>query len=103
GLRAWQPTWFTAVPTVLYAITEAAETNQAIIKQSKLRFIRSCSSPLSGQLMARMESVFGVPVIEAYGMTEAAHQISINPLPPRRRKSGSVGLPAGVEVSIVDD
>ena len=52
--------------------------------------------------MAALESAFDVPVIEAYGMTEAAHQIAINPLPPGRRKPGSVGLATGPEVAIMD-
>jgi oxalate---CoA ligase len=44
-----------------------------------------------------------VPVIEAYGMTEASHQMASNPLPPARQKPGSVGLAAGPEVSILGE
>src|SRR6185436_13171893 len=67
-----------------------------------LRFIRSCSAPLSPEMMQQMESVFGVPVLEAYGMTEASHQMASNPLPPAGRKPGSVGPGTGVKISIMD-
>jgi acyl-CoA synthetase (AMP-forming)/AMP-acid ligase II len=81
--------------------------HQMILEQSQeplhsLRFVRSCSSALSPSLMERLEAAHGVPVVEAYGMTEASHQMTSNPLPPRRRIPGSVGVPAGAEVRIVD-
>src|SRR6202030_2913068 len=62
----------------------------------------SCSASLSPEIMQGMESAFGVPVLEAYGMTEASHQMCSNPLPPSARKSGSVGPGTGVKVSIMD-
>ena len=65
-----------------------------------LRFIRSSSASLAPTVMADLEQLFGVPVVEAYGMTEAAHQMASNPLPPGVRKPGSVGLPAGPEIRI---
>ena len=68
-----------------------------------LRFVRSASAPLPPSLMTTLEATLGVPVIEAYGMTEAGHQITSNPLPPRVRKPGSVGLPLGVELRVVSD
>ena len=68
-----------------------------------LRFVRSCSSALSPALYERMEAYFGVPVLEAYGMTEASHQIASNLLPPGRRLAGSVGAPTGVALRIVDN
>jgi acyl-CoA synthetase (AMP-forming)/AMP-acid ligase II len=68
----------------------------------RLRFIRSSSAALPGTVMAQLEAAFGVPVIEAYGMTEASHQMASNPLPPGERKSGSVGLPAGAEIAVLD-
>ena len=68
-----------------------------------LRFIRSCSSALSPAVMEQMESTFGVPVIEAYGMTEAAHQMASNPLPPDSREPGSVGHGTGVKIGIMDE
>jgi long-subunit acyl-CoA synthetase (AMP-forming) len=66
------------------------------------RFVRSCSSPLPPELMTRAEEVYGVPVVEAYGMTEASHQMTSNALPPKPRIPGSVGIPAGAEVTILD-
>ena len=68
-----------------------------------LRFVRSSSAPLPPQSTTELEEAFGVPVIEAYGMTEAAHQIASNPLPPGARKPGSVGLPTGVEIAVLDE
>ena len=76
------PTWYTAVPTMHQAILARADRNKDIIAKSRLRFIRSSSSSLPPQVMDQLETVFGVPVIEAYGMTEAAHQMASNPLPP---------------------
>jgi acyl-CoA synthetase (AMP-forming)/AMP-acid ligase II len=68
----------------------------------KLRFIRSCSAALPPQVMADLEQAFGAPVLEAYGMTEAAHQMASNPLPPRAHKAGSVGPGSDVQISIMD-
>jgi oxalate---CoA ligase len=99
-METFRPTWYTAVPTMHQAILARAAKTPA---RSSLRFIRSCSSALPPQVMARLENVFAVPVVEAYGMTEAAHQIACNPLPPRERKPGSVGVPTGTEVAIIDD
>lgn len=100
-LREGQPTWYTAVPTMHQAIlarsTIEAERNQ----QVALRFVRSSSSPLPSTIMTDLEQTFNVPVIEAYGMTEAAHQMASNPLPLLVRKPGSVGLAAGPQVSIM--
>ena len=95
-------TWYTAVPTMQQAAVDQAR-RASTMPPSRLRFIRSCSSSLAPQLMADLERAFGVPVIEAYGMTEASHQIAINPLPPGRRKGGSVGLPSGTRVAILDE
>ena len=96
------PTWTTAVPTMLQAILGRAGGNKEIIKKLPLRFIRSSSAALPPPVMQELEATFGVPVLESYGMTEAAHQMASNPLPPRARKSGSVGLAAGPEVAIMD-
>jgi acyl-CoA synthetase (AMP-forming)/AMP-acid ligase II len=69
-----------------------------------VRFIRSCSSALAPELMTELESRLGAPVLEAYGMTEASHQMGSNPLPPAPRKSGSVGRATGsTEIAIMDD
>lgn len=98
-----RPTWFTAVPTMLQHILASASDFQAAIQRNPLRFIRSASAPLSPALMAALERCFNAPVIEAYGMTEAAHQIASNPLPPGLRRPGSVGLAAGPEIAICDE
>jgi acyl-CoA synthetase (AMP-forming)/AMP-acid ligase II len=95
------PSWYTAVPTMHQAILSRAGRNRETVDKAKLRFIRSSSSSLAPQVMAELEQVFGAPVIESYGMTEAAHQMTSNPLPPRERKPGSVGVAAGPEVAIM--
>jgi acyl-CoA synthetase (AMP-forming)/AMP-acid ligase II/thioesterase domain-containing protein/acyl carrier protein len=96
-----RPSWYTAVPTMHQAIlTRAAQANE-IIAKSQLRFIRSCSSALPPQVMAELEEAFHVPVVEAYGMTEASHQMACNPLPPAARKPGSVGIATGPEIAIM--
>jgi acyl-CoA synthetase (AMP-forming)/AMP-acid ligase II/2-methylisocitrate lyase-like PEP mutase family enzyme len=102
-LREFNSTWFTAVPTMHQAILNQAGSNAAGWRKAALRFIRSSSSALPPQVMQGLEQCFGVSVIEAYGMTEAAHQMASNPLPPRARKAGSVGPAAGPEVAIMDE
>ena len=102
-LEAVAPTWYTAVPTMHQAILSRAGRNQEIVKANPLRLIRSSSSSLPPQVMEELESTFAAPVIEAYGMTEAAHQMASNPLPPAERKPGTVGLAAGPEVAIMDE
>jgi acyl-CoA synthetase (AMP-forming)/AMP-acid ligase II len=98
-----KPNWYTAVPTMHQAILTRASRNLEVIQRNPLRLIRSSSSSLPPQVMAELEKVFGAPVIEAYGMTEAAHQMSSNPLPPRARKPGTVGVAAGPEVAIMSE
>ena len=97
------PTWYTAVPTMHQAILSRAGRNREIIVRTPLRFLRSSSSSIPPQVIRELEEVFGAPLIEAYGMTEASHQMASNPLPPHPRKPGSVGLAAGPEVQIMDD
>lgn len=94
-------TWLTAVPTMLQAIQRWAETVPDRAAQSGLRFIRSCSAALPPHVGERLEALFGIPVVEAYAMTEAAHQMTSNPLSDARR-FGSVGRAAGPEVAILD-
>jgi len=96
------PTWYTAVPTMHQAILQQAATNRAMIEANPLRFIRSSSSALAPQVLHELESAFNAPVVEAYGMTEASHQMAINPLPPGVRKPGTVGRATGVEIAIMD-
>ncbi|MBS27988.1 MAG: AMP-dependent synthetase [Alphaproteobacteria bacterium] len=97
------PSWYTAVPTMHQAMVSRASRNAEILDAMDLRFIRSSSSSLPPQVMASLEDTFGCPVIESYGMTEAAHQMASNPLPPAARKPGSVGVAAGPEVEIMDE
>ncbi|MFZ5831648.1 MAG: AMP-binding protein [Planctomycetota bacterium] len=101
-LTEHRPTWYSAVPTIHQAVLAIARQSNSCAAHC-LRLIRSSSSALPPPVMAQLEATFGVPVIESYGMTEAAHQMASNPLPPAARKPGSVGLPAGPEVSIMDD
>jgi oxalate---CoA ligase len=100
-LRELGPTWITAVPTIHEAIASLAAAQPEVFRNSQLRFLRSSSASLAPQLMRTLEDATGVPVIEAYGMTEAAHQMASNPLPPRVRKPGSVGVAAGPDVAIM--
>ena len=98
-----KPTWFTAVPTMHQAIASRASKNLEIIKRNPLRFMRSSSSSMPPQVIREAEEIFGAPLVEAYGMTEATHQMASNPLPPALRKPGTVGLAAGPEVAIMAD
>ncbi len=98
-----KPSWYTAVPTMHQAILMRARSNPGRARAMGLRLIRSSSASLPPQVMLELEEVFGSPVIEAYGMTEAAHQMCANPLPPRARKPGAVGVAAGPEVAVMDD
>ena len=102
-LREFDPSWYSAVPTMHQAILARAAEQAEAIEGARLRLIRSSSAALPPQVLAELEHVFGVPVIEAYGMTEAAHQMACNPLPPAPRKPGSVGPAAGPEVRVLDD
>ncbi len=96
-----KPSWYTAVPTMHQAILGRAARNEESIRRARLRFVRSSSSSLPPQVMAELEATFACPVIEAYGMTEAAHQMASNPLPPLARKPGSVGIAAGPDMAIM--
>jgi acyl-CoA synthetase (AMP-forming)/AMP-acid ligase II len=99
-VREHRVTWYSGVPTMHQLLM--ARTHHKPAEADSLRFIRSCSAPLSSELIHKIESVFGVPFVEAYGMTEASHQMTSNPLPPRHRKAGSVGVGAGLRISIMD-
>src|SRR5712692_10371780 len=101
-MQATRPTWFTASPTPHQLVLARLHEDRPAGTE-RLRFVRSCSSALSPAQMAVMEQRFGVSVLEAYGMTEASHQMSSNPLPPAPRFPGSVGPGTGVEIAIFDD
>ncbi|MGH7639758.1 MAG: AMP-binding protein [Candidatus Dormibacteria bacterium] len=100
-LEEHRPTWFSASPTphrlILMRLGKAARGRE------RLRFVRSCSSALARAQLEAMEEAFGVPVLEAYGMTEASHQMASNPLPPGRRQPGTVGRGTGVDIATMDN
>lgn len=96
------PTWYTAVPTMHQTLLELVPRFKDTVAAGRLRFIRSSSASLPAAVMAALEAGFGVPVIEAYGMTEAAHQMASNPLPPAARYPGSVGVAAGPDIAVMD-
>jgi acyl-CoA synthetase (AMP-forming)/AMP-acid ligase II len=97
--REYGATWLSAGPTLHQMILDRADDQGP---PDTLRFVRSCSSALSGALLSRAEGAYRVPMLEAYGMTEASHQMASNPLPPADRLPGSVGLPTGTEIRIAD-
>jgi oxalate---CoA ligase len=101
-MRQLRPTWYTAVPTIHQAVMRRAEHAPGEIPRSCLRFVRSSSAPLADRVITDLEALFGVPVIDAYGMTEAAHQIASNRLSASMRRRGSVGLAEGCEIGIMD-
>ena len=100
-VREHRVTWYSAVPTIHQVLLSRARGTRPSGSE-QLRFIRSCSAALAPQTMADLEERFGVPILEAYGMTEAAHQMASNPLPPGARKAGSVGCGTAVEIAILD-
>jgi len=98
-----KPTWYTAVPTMHQTILTRASQNQEVIKANPLRFLRSSSSSMPPQVIGELETAFNAPLVESYGMTEAAHQMASNPLPPAKRIPGTVGVAAGPEIAIMDE
>ncbi|SEO02454.1 non-ribosomal peptide synthetase [Bradyrhizobium sp. OK095] len=100
-MRELRPTWYTAVPTIHRALLTAAEADPDRARSSSLRVIRSASSSLAPAILNGLEAMFGVPVLETYGMTESASQIAANPF--ELRKIGSVGRAAGPEIAIMDE
>ncbi|MCB2132812.1 MAG: AMP-binding protein, partial [Rhodobacteraceae bacterium] len=102
-MKEVRPTWYTAVPTMHQAILARAERNRDTIAETPLRFIRSSSASLPAQVMTALSETFGAPVIEAYGMTEATHQMTSNPLGQGAQIPGSVGREAGPMVRIAHE
>jgi acyl-CoA synthetase (AMP-forming)/AMP-acid ligase II len=95
-------TWYSAVPT-MHQMLLLRHRGERPAGAAKLRFARSSSSALSPETMRRLESTFGAPVIEAYGMTEASHQMASNPLPPGERRPGTVGIETGIRIAVMDE
>jgi acyl-CoA synthetase (AMP-forming)/AMP-acid ligase II/acyl carrier protein len=103
-LTASKATWYSAVPTMHQAILTQARHDRKRLAKCRLRFVRSSSAPLSPRIFAELEQTFESPVIEWYGMTEVTSSpIACNPLPPRERKPGSVGIPGALDVAIMDE
>jgi acyl-CoA synthetase (AMP-forming)/AMP-acid ligase II len=103
-LSAFRPTWYSAVPTMHQAIVAHSRRVPQEAAGHRLRFVRSSSAPLPHHLLTELEQLFEAPVIEFYGLTESSSApIACNPLPPLRRKFGSVGLPVDLELGIMDN
>lgn len=103
-LASTRATWYTAVPAMHQAILARAVRNPEALASHRLRFIRSSSSPLHGPVWSQLESAFEVQVINAYGMTEAAHQIASVRLHAAGQAAGSrgtVGLSSGPEIAVM--
>jgi oxalate---CoA ligase len=100
--QAHRATWYSAAPTIHQILLARADADGAP-KRPGLRFIRSCSAALAPATLAGLEARFGAPVLEAYAMTEASHQMTSNPLPPGARKPGTVGRGTNVDVGIMDE
>ncbi len=102
-LEEFTPTWYTAVPVIHQAILGAVANRPDVLRRCPLRFVRSASAPLPAELLEALERTLAVPVIDSYGMTEACSIITSNPLPPRSRKPGSVGLSIGNDVAVMGE
>jgi acyl-CoA synthetase (AMP-forming)/AMP-acid ligase II/acyl carrier protein len=103
-LTDFQPTWYSAVPTMHQAILTRSTQIRERMADCRLRFVRSSAAPLPPRFFRELEETFGTPVVEFYSMAElAGAPIACNPLPPRARKPGSVGIPVGLDVTIRDD
>jgi oxalate---CoA ligase len=101
-VRAHAATWYTAVPSIHQMVLARTRDNQSSASPT-LRFIRSASAPLGQATLLQIEASLGVPMLEAYGMTEASHQVASNPLPPAAREAGSVGRGVGVRIGVMDE
>ena len=102
-VREHGATWYSAVPTIHHLILARSGGSEKPAGAECLRFVRSCSAALPVEMAGRLEALTGVPVLEAYGMTEASHQMASNPLPPEQRKFGTVGPGTGIEIGIMTD
>ena len=102
-LSTFAPTYYTAVPTMHQMVIDRGRRHLDAAAAAKLRFIRSSSASLPSSVLEQLETLFVAPVVEAYGMTEATHQMCANPLPPGQRKPRSVGLPTGIELAVLDE
>ncbi len=102
-LEALRPSYYTAVPTMHQMVISRSDRHRDTARSAGLRFVRSSSASLPAPVLHELGGLFGAPVIEAYGMTEATHQMCANPLPPAVAKPRSVGVPTGIELAVLDD
>ncbi len=100
--RVHRVTWYSSAPTIHQILLARADADGAPARPG-FRFIRSCSAALAPATLAGLEGRFDAPVLEAYAMTEASHQMTSNPLPPGARRPGSVGRGTNVDVGIMDE
>ena len=101
-LEELSPTYYTAVPTMHQMVIARSARHRDAARGGGLRFVRSSSAPLPEPVLGELGELFGAPVIEAYGMTEATHQMCANPLPPAVAKPRSVGVPTGIDLAVLD-
>lgn len=101
-IAEFEPSWYSAVPTIHQSVVAQGALYREKAPRHRFRFIRSSSSSLPPATMKALEALMDAPVIEAYSMTEAAHQMTSNALPPGSRLAGSVGMAAGIDVAIMD-
>ncbi|MBF2066875.1 MAG: AMP-binding protein [Calothrix sp. C42_A2020_038] len=101
-VETFKPTWYSAAPTMHQMVLSRAKRNLEIVQANQFRFIRSSSAPLPAVVLEQIEATLNAPVIQSYSMTEAAHLMTTNPLPPKTRKLKSVGYGFGVDVAIMD-
>ena len=102
-LETLRPTYYTAVPTMHQMVIARSARHRDAAKQAGLRFVRSSSASLPAPVLHELAGLFEAPVIEAYGMTEATHQMCANPLPPGAAKVRSVGVPTGIDLAVLDE
>ncbi|MDQ6928202.1 MAG: AMP-binding protein [Actinomycetota bacterium] len=98
-VERYNVTWLNLVPAMIGILSESTAPSPDV--QQRVRFARSASAPLAATVSARFEAHCGITVLETYGMTEAAAQITANPIDPARRRRGSVGQPVATEVRVV--
>ena len=101
GSTGWRPPGSPPCPPCTRR-SRAGAAHKEIIARRRLRLLRSSSSSLPAPVMGELEATFDAPVLESYGMTEASHQMTSNPMPPAERRPGGVGIAAGPEVAIMD-
>lgn len=90
-------TWASMVPTILAMLLQ---TEKPAFLPGALRFVRTASAPLPAIQLLQFEQRFGIPVVETYGLTEAASQVCANPVPPGRHIPGSVGKAVGLSLRV---